>query len=213
MSTLQKGLFITVEGIEGAGKSTAIKSLTEALDKTATKHIVTREPGGTPLAEDIRNLLLTPRQETVTDESELLMMYAARSQLINNVIIPSLNKGIHVVSDRFNDASFAYQGGGREISIDFIRLLDKKVLGGLKPQLTILLDLAVETGLKRASQRGAKDRIEQEKLSFFEKVRAVYLERARCEPERFIIVDASASPRQVKESILNAIEDLFEKFR
>jgi len=210
---MKKGLFITVEGIEGAGKSTAIKSLTEALDKTATKHIVTREPGGTPLAEDIRNLLLTPRQETVTDDSELLMMYAARSQLINNVIIPSLNKGIHVVSDRFNDASFAYQGGGREISIDFIRLLDKKVLGGLKPQLTILLDLAVETGLKRASQRGAKDRIEQEKLSFFEKVRAVYLERARCEPERFIIVDASASPRQVKESILNAIEDLFEKFR
>lgn len=208
---MKKGLFITVEGIEGAGKSTAIQSVTEALDKTATEHIITREPGGTPLAEDIRHLLLKPRNEEVTSDTELLLMYACRSQLINTVINPALNRGVHVVSDRFNDASFAYQGGGRNISLEFIQLLDTWVLHDLKPELTILLDLPVEIGLQRASKRGAKDRIEQETLAFFEKVRASYLQRAANDPDRFIIIDATESPQQVRGNILSAIENLIKK--
>ncbi len=209
---MKKGLFITVEGIEGAGKSTAIQSVSEALNKTGTEHIITREPGGTPLAEDIRHLLLKPRDEEVSSDTELLLMYACRSQLINTVINPALSRGIHVVSDRFNDASFAYQGGGRDISLDFIKLLDKWVLHDLKPQLTLLLDLPVEIGLCRASKRGTKDRIEQETLVFFEKVRTSYLERAANEPDRFVIIDATEPPQKVRKDILSAIETLIKKY-
>ncbi len=210
---MKKGLFITVEGIEGAGKSTAIQAVTEALDKSGTQHIITREPGGTPLAEEIRLLLLQPREEEVSSDTELLLMYASRSQLINHVIQPALDRGVHVVSDRFNDASFAYQGGGRNISREFIQLLDQWILHDLKPQLTLLLDLPVEIGLRRASKRGTTDRIEQETLAFFDKVRASYLQRAAKEPERFVIIDATEPEQQVRADIISTIQRLLQQYR
>lgn len=203
-----KGLFITVEGIEGAGKSTAIEAVMRILAENGTNPVLTREPGGTPLAEDIRQLLLANRTEKVSEKSELLLMYASRAQLIQEVILPTLNSGLHVVSDRFNDATFAYQGGGRKISLDAIRDIDHFVMQGLKPDLTLLLDLPVEIGLQRAGARGDKDRIEQEKMQFFEDVRSMYLKRASQEPDRFVTIDATQPKNQVKLAVLEAIENL-----
>jgi len=208
---MKKGLFISVEGIEGAGKSTALESVKESLIKAGTEHFQTREPGGTPFAEEIRTLLLKPRDEIVVSESELLLMYASRVQHVEKLIKPKLEKGIHVVSDRFNDATFAYQGGGRQIDLDLIKKLDDWCLKGFKPDLTILLDLPVEVGLDRATKRGEKDRIEVEKLSFFEAVRAAYLELAKNDAKRFSIIDATQTPELVKQDVLDAINNLLNK--
>jgi len=205
---MSKGFFITIEGIEGAGKSTAIESVIQVLEKNGTHPVLTREPGGTPMAEDIRGILLANRSEEVSEKSELLLMYASRAQLIQEVILPSLNKGLHVVSDRFNDATFAYQGGGRKISLPFIEQIDRFVMQDLKPDLTILLDLPVEIGMQRAGQRGDKDRIEQEQYHFFEDVRNMYLKRAQAEPDRFLIIDATQSKHRVKSEVLKSIETL-----
>jgi len=208
---MKRGLFISVEGIEGAGKSTALESVQQSLANAGTKHIQTREPGGTPFAEEIRALLLKPRDEIVVSESELLLMYASRVQHVEKLIIPNLEKGVHVVTDRFNDATFAYQGGGRQIDPSLIKQLDQLCLKGFKPDLTILLDLPVEVGLDRATKRGEKDRIEVEKISFFEAVRSAYLELANNDSQRFSVIDATQSPEKVKQDILKVINELLTK--
>ncbi|MFT6309763.1 MAG: dTMP kinase [Porticoccus sp.] len=185
------GLFLTVEGGEGAGKSTNIKIICDFLSANNIDFIVTREPGGTDLAEQIRELLLTPREESVAVKTELLLMFAARAQHLENKILPALTAGQWVVCDRFTDATFAYQGGGREIGMALITQLENIVQEGLQPDCTFLLDLPIEVGMQRASLRGDLDRFEQEKLSFFERVRATYLMRAEQDVNRFKIIDAS----------------------
>lgn len=207
MSNVTPGRFITVEGTEGVGKSTNIDYLCNLLKQEGIEVVLTREPGGTPLAEELRSLLLTPREEKVSEDTELLLMFAARAQHIENVIRPALDRGAWVISDRFTDATFAYQGGGRGVSMEHIETLERLVQHGLHPDLTFLLDLPVEIGLQRASARSAPDRFEQEKLNFFEKVRAAYLMRAENEPERFAVIDASRDLESVQAQILTAVKE------
>ena len=205
MTRVQRGRFITVEGTEGVGKSTNIDFLCNLLKARGIEIVLTREPGGTPLAEELRALLLSPRDERVSEDTELLLMFAARAQHIENVIRPALDRGAWVISDRFTDATFAYQGGGRGIDYEHISLLEKLVQHGLHPDLTLLLDLDVDVGLKRASARSEPDRFEQEKIDFFSKVRDAYLQRAKNEPQRFAIIDASVSLPEVQQQIASAV--------
>lgn len=195
------GRFITVEGTEGVGKSTNIDFLAESLRIRGKEVILTREPGGTPLAEELRNILLQPRDERISIETELLLMFAARAQHLENVIKPALERGAWVISDRFTDATFAYQGGGRGIPFNSISVLESLVQGPLRPDLTLLLDLPVEIGLRRASLRSAPDRFEQEKVAFFERVRQAYLQRAQQDPQRVKIIDASQPLTDVQQQI------------
>ncbi|MGB0467860.1 MAG: dTMP kinase [Pontibacterium sp.] len=206
MTNTQRGCFITVEGTEGVGKSTNIEFLCQLLAEQGVEVVLTREPGGTPLAEELRNLLLQPREEAVSEDTELLLMFAARAQHINNVIKPALERGAWVVSDRFTDATFAYQGGGRGVDISQIELLENLVQKGLQPDMTLLLDLDVETGLKRANARSAPDRFEQEKVAFFERVRAAYLKRAEHDPARFAVINASGTLHDVQLQIAAAVQ-------
>ncbi|MDO6514353.1 dTMP kinase [Neptuniibacter sp. 2_MG-2023] len=205
MTRVQRGRFITVEGTEGVGKSTNIDFLCNLLEARGIEIVLTREPGGTPLAEELRALLLSPRDERVSEDTELLLMFAARAQHIENVIRPALDRGAWVISDRFTDATFAYQGGGRGIDYEHISLLEKLVQHGLHPDLTLLLDLDVDVGLKRASARSEPDRFEQEKIDFFSKVRDAYLQRAKNEPQRFAIIDASVPLPEVQQQIASAV--------
>ncbi len=188
---MQRGLFITIEGIEGVGKSTNIDVLVETLRAAGRKVTVTREPGGTPLAEDIRDLLVRPGDEPVPEIAELLLVFAARSLNVNNVIIPALEAGTWVVCDRFTDSSRAYQGGGRGIPMETIDRLADWVHGDLHPDLTLLLDAPVEIGLQRAGRRGAPDRFEEERHDFFQRVRECYLQLAAAAPERFFVLDTT----------------------
>lgn len=205
MNTSVKGRFITVEGTEGVGKSTNIEYLCQLLRDREIEIVLTREPGGTPLAEELRELLLSPRDEHVSEDTELLLMFAARAQHIENVIRPALDRGAWVISDRFTDATYAYQGGGRDVDLEHIAMLERIVQHGLHPDMTLLLDLDVEIGLQRASQRSEPDRFEQEKLDFFHKVRNMYLSRAEAEPNRFSVIDASKSIPEVQAQILGAV--------
>lgn len=207
MSKDLQGRFITVEGTEGVGKSTNINFLCQLLKDKGIEIVLTREPGGTPLAEELRELLLTPREERVSQDTELLLMFAARAQHIENVIRPALARGAWVISDRFTDATFAYQGGGRGVEVESIRMLESLVQHGLHPDLTLLLDLDVEVGLQRASERSTPDRFEQEKVDFFGKVRAAYLERAKNEPNRFAVIDASCAIEAVQSQISAAVSE------
>lgn len=207
MSKDLQGRFITVEGTEGVGKSTNINFLCQLLKDKGIEIVLTREPGGTPLAEELRELLLTPRKERVSQDTELLLMFAARAQHIENVIRPALARGAWVISDRFTDATFAYQGGGRGVEVESIRMLESLVQHGLHPDLTLLLDLDVEVGLQRASARSTPDRFEQEKVDFFGKVRAAYLERAKNEPNRFAVIDASCAIEAVQSQISAAVSE------
>ncbi len=202
--TKDRGLFITIEGTEGVGKSTNISHLCQLLEAHQIDYVLTREPGGTPLAEELRGLLLEPRDERVSQDTELLLMFAARAQHLENVIRPALERGVWVISDRFTDATYAYQGGGRGVDSNSIALLERLVQHELRPDMTLLLDLDVETGLKRASARSAPDRFEQEKLEFFNAVRQTYLDRAAAEPERFVVVDASQTIPDVQAQITAA---------
>jgi dTMP kinase len=193
---MMQGRFLTIEGIEGVGKSTQVARLSAALTESGVGHVVTREPGGTPLAERIRQLVLTGREEALPSAAELLLMFAARSIHLANLIEPNLSAGRWVVCDRFTDATFAYQGGGRGLDPQHIRQLEFMVQGERRPDLTFLLDAPVELALTRARRRNGgadTDRFESEKLDFFERVRSAYLERAAAEPQRIIVLDAVQS--------------------
>lgn len=205
---MSRGKFITIEGTEGAGKSTARLFILQYLEKLGLKVIVTREPGGTDIAEEIRNVLLhRVNNEVMLAETELLLMFASRAQHIFNRIQPALQSGKWVLSDRYVDASYAYQGGGRGLDHHFIAALDKHVVGGLYPDLTFLLDVPAELGMARAEQRGSqKDRIEQEKIDFFKRVREVYLARAKSDPKRIKIIDASGSLSEVQAQMQRVLD-------
>ncbi len=200
-SMTERGKFITVEGIEGAGKSSNLAYIRELLDSAGKKHIFTREPGGTELGEDIRRLLLDHKHSGMGNDAELLLIFGARAEHIESVIGPALKEGVWVLCDRFTDASYAYQGGGRGIDRERIRSLEQWVQGDLRPDLTLLLDLPVETGLARAGNRSEPDRFEVEHRSFFDGVRKAYLEIAGMEPERVRVIDASLSVDRVRGQI------------
>lgn len=195
------GLFITLEGPEGAGKSTNRDYLAERLREQGIDVLLTREPGGTPLAERIRELLLTPSSEVMAADTELLLVFAARAQHLAEVIRPALARGSVVLCDRFTDATYAYQGGGRGLSTARIEQLESFVQGSLRPDLTLVFDLPIEVGLARAAARGRLDRFEQEGRSFFDAVRKTYLERAALAPQRYRILDAGQSLVAVQASL------------
>ena len=205
---MNKGKFLSLEGVEGVGKTTNLNFIAEYLDKAGKTVVTTREPGGTRIAENIRGLLLDHDDEQLTNETELLLMFAARAQHLQRVIKPALEAGHWVVSDRFTDASYAYQGGGRDFKMTDITWLENFVQKGLAPDKTILLDLDVELGLKRAASRSLPDRFESEQKVFFESVRSVYLQRANAEPNRFCVIDASKSVVQVQQSITRYLDEL-----
>ncbi|PHQ57193.1 MAG: dTMP kinase [Porticoccus sp.] len=202
--------FITVEGGEGVGKSTNMTFIGEWLERHNIPYIATREPGGTPLAEEIRALLVKPRAEPVAENTELLLMFAARAQHIAEVIMPALRRGQWVLCDRFTDATYAYQGGGRGIDRAKIAQLESLVQGGLRPDMTLLLDIAVKQGLARARERGEPDRFEQEELFFFNAVRDCYLQRASEERHRYRIVDASLPLADVQRSLAIHLKQFLE---
>jgi dTMP kinase len=208
--TSHKGRFVSVEGIEGVGKSTNIEFIRNLIETNKHEVIVTREPGGTELGEEIRSLLLGHREDNMSDITELLLMFAARAEHLHKVIIPSLSDGKWVVCDRFTDATFAYQGGGRNMDKNLICQLENLVQQGLKPDITILLDLPVEIGLERAGQRSAPDRFESEKIDFFHRVRDAYLELAQQEPQRFHVIDASQALADVQQDIKNSLTPYLE---
>jgi len=187
---------ITLEGGEGAGKSTVLVALRTFLTGAGDEVVCTREPGGTPLAELIRGLLLSRDHEPPSAETELLLMFAARAQLVREVMLPALQRGAWVISDRFIDASHAYQGGGRGLDGDFITLLERHAVG-IRPGLTLLLDVPVAIGRERASGRGFADRIESEQDAFFQRVHDAYRARAAAEPQRFRVIDATRTPQAV----------------
>jgi dTMP kinase len=202
----KRGFLVSIEGGEGAGKSTVREALHEVLAGHGLEVVSTREPGGTVAGESIRSLLLDPNGR-LFPETELLLMFASRAQLVRELIEPALERGAAVLSDRFTDASFAYQGGGRGIAMGTISELERWA-ALLKPDLTFLLDVDVEVGMARARSRGAElDRIESEQLDFFERVRATYLARAQAEPQRFRHVDASQPPAVVRETVQAMLRD------
>ncbi|KPK37705.1 MAG: thymidylate kinase [Gammaproteobacteria bacterium SG8_47] len=202
----QRGYFITVEGIEGVGKSTNLEFVQRWIGGRGKSLVTTREPGGTPLGEQIRGLLLDHRQSAMGDDTELLLMFAARAQHLHEVIKPALANGDWVLCDRFTDATYAYQGGGRGIDLARISVLENWVQGSLRPDLTLLLDVPVELGLARVHQRGERDRFEREQQVFFERVRETYLKRARQEQHRYRIIDASLALDQVQAQLATTLE-------
>lgn len=203
------GKLITLEGIEGVGKSTIQSFVTETLSRALSVDVVrTREPGGTPLAEEIRRIAVTAHDEPVHEDTELLLMFAARAQHVHEVIFPALSEGKWVVSDRFIDATYAYQGAGRGIDVSRIDLLTKCVLEDFKPDLVLVLDAPVEVGMRRAQARQTTDRFEEETYAFFERVRACYLSRAAKEPARYAVVNAALPLNDVKSQILAILEPL-----
>ena len=205
------GKFITLEGSEGAGKSTAMQAVQSWAQQAGLDFVITREPGGTPLAEKIRELLLDKNQTSMSDDTELLLMFAARAQHISELIQPSMAAGQWVICDRFTDATYAYQGGGRGIANERIAQLEQWVQGNLRPDLTLLLDLPVEQGLARAGQRGDLDRFEQEQTAFFERVRAAYLDRAQQFPHQYRIIDASQDIEIVRDQIFQVMTNFMEQ--
>lgn len=198
---MNKGKFITIDGVEGAGKSTQIDLICSYLQRKGVEVVRTREPGGTDLGEKIRTLLLDVDNKEMHSDTELLLMFSSRNELIQNKIIPALNKGSWVVSDRFTDASFAYQGGGRMLDLDRISKLESWVLGEFQPDLTLLLDVSVDIGMTRIEARAAKDRIELEERAFFERVRSVFIDRSKSYPERIKLIDASGSISEIHNKI------------
>jgi dTMP kinase len=207
--SVNPGRFLTIEGIEGVGKTTQVARLSEALSARGISHVVTREPGGTPLAERIREIVLKSGDEVLPPTAELLLMFAARAVHLTNHIEPHLRAGRWVVCDRFTDATYAYQGGGRRLGEDNIRQLEAMVQGARRPDLTVLLDAPVEQALRRARQRNAgavSDRFESERAEFFERVRHAYRARAAAEPNRIASIDASHSADGVAAQILKLLE-------
>ncbi len=207
------GLFITLEGPEGAGKSTNREYLAAHLRAQGLDVVLSREPGGTPLAERIRELLLAPSDEPMAVDTELLLVFAARAQHLAQVIRPALARGAVVLCDRFTDATYAYQGGGRGLPKDRIAALETFVQGELRPDLTLIFDLPVEVGLARASARGRLDRFEQEGRTFFDAVRHAYLERAAAEPQRYRVVNAAQTLSEVQVALDALLPELLERAR
>lgn len=208
-----RGLFITLEGPEGAGKTTNRAYLAEQLQAQGFVVTLTREPGGTALAELIREILLAPHAETMAVDTELLLMFAARAQHLAQVILPALAEGKIVICDRFTDATYAYQGGGRGLDCSRIALLEQFVQGDLRPDMTLLFDLPVEEGMARAVARGKLDRFEQEQQLFFEKVRQSYLQRAQNDPQRFRLVNAQQTLVDVQKSLDQYLLEIMERAR
>lgn len=205
-----RGRFITIEGTEGVGKTTNIAFIKQWLDDNKISFVSTREPGGTPLAEEIRQLLLSNREEQVCSKAELLMMFAGRAQHIDKVIEPELDKGHWVLCDRFTDATYAYQGAGREMGDELIASLETMVQGSMRPDLTLLLDVPVELGLERAGKRSQPDRFELEKTDFFNRVRQAYLTMAKNNPQRYKIIDAAQALEDVQQQISNTLNNFLE---
>lgn len=206
------GLFLTLEGVEGVGKSSNIEFITEYLEHRGIEYVLTREPGGTLIAEKIRNLLLDIQDEPLTELSELLLVFAARAQHLETLIKPSLEQGKWVVCDRFTDATFAYQGAGRGLDTAIIEKLQTIVQNQLRPDITFILDLDPAIGMQRVSKRGTLDRFELEKQNFFEKARDAYLSIAKEEPKRCCVIDASKPLEQVKTNLLSALEKKLAAF-
>jgi len=198
--------FIVIEGLEGAGKSTVIGVITQWLEQRGIDYITVREPGGTPLAEALRGLIKQGWQENISAEAELMIMYAARAQLVNEVIRPALRQGQWVVGDRHDLSSQAYQGGGRQLDKDILAQLSAITLNGFKPDLTLYLDIDPRIGLARATARGELDRIEREEIAFFERTRARYLELADEDPS-IKTVQAERTPNEVKAQVLALLEE------
>ena len=206
----RRGLFITFEGTEGVGKSTQLANAAATLRALGIDVLVTREPGGTPMAEAIRELLLAPRDEAVNEITELLLMFAARAQHLHTRILPALAAGRWVLCDRFTDATFAYQGGGRGVPEERIALLENLVQGDIRPDHVILLDAPVETGMTRAHHRGKLDRFEQENLEFFRRIQESYRRRAEACPGRYHVINAAAPLEQVNAGVAALFTDLAE---
>lgn len=203
-----KGRFLTVEGGEGAGKSTNIEYIKEYLANQGIDLVCTREPGGTAYAEKIRNLLLSHESEPLAADAELLLIFAARAQHLNQLILPALERGQWVLCDRFTDATYAYQGAGRNLGCDKVAMLETFVQGGMRPDLTIILDVPVELGMQRVQSRGELDRFETEKTEFFKTVRQTYLDMATKDKKRYRIIDTSVSLDQVQSHIGDVLEQL-----
>ena len=207
---MKQGKFITLEGGEGVGKTTNIVFVKEYLESHGVAVLQTREPGGTAMAEEIRNLLLKKNNEGICNEAELLMMFAARAQHINQVIRPALVQGKWVICDRFTEATYAYQGGGRNLDVSIISWLENLVQGDFRPDLTLLLDAPVDVGMKRANDRAELDRFESEKIDFFNRVRTAYLKLAKLHSDRILIVNANQGLPMVQREIQDAIDDLLK---
>lgn len=203
-----KPRFITLDGIDGAGKSTNLAVMKAWFEKHKLPVLFTREPGGTPAGEALREILLDPATQ-VSLRTETLLMFAARQQHLETVILPALKNGTHVVSDRFTDATFAYQGGGRGVPLQDIATLEHWVQGDFRPDLTLLLDVPLEVSMARINQTREKDRFEQEAVEFFNRVREVYLQRAAKQPERYAVIDSSQSLDAVKTQIETALDSHF----
>ena len=201
------GLFITLEGIEGVGKTTQLEFIAQYLQERGREVVTSREPGGTPVGEDIRDLVLDNKYTGMAADTELLLMFAARAEHIDKVIRPALETGKVVLCDRFTDASYAYQGLGRNISSERIYILEDWVQKSLKPDLTLLLDAPVKLGLERAAKRSEKDRFESETLEFFEAIRHCYLQIAKNEPQRVRVIDASLDLENVTNQVLSILEN------
>jgi len=204
----QRGCFITLEGGEGAGKSTNAAYLVDYLNQQGIEALLTREPGGTEVGEAVRQILLDPRLPAMQSDTELLLMFAARHEHLYKTIVPALQQGQWVVCDRFTDATYAYQGGGRGLSAERIAVLENWVQGELRPDATLLFDLPVEIGMQRAQQRSAADRFEQEQYDFFQRVRAAYLARQQLYPEQYYLIDAAQSLETVQAQLQSVLQQL-----
>ena len=204
-----RGRFLTVEGVDGAGKSTQLPKIEDWLRRTGVRTLATREPGGTPLGESLRTLLLDPRFTGMSPAAELLVMFAARAEHLEKRIAPALADGVWVLCERFTDATFAYQGGGRDVDPARIAALEETVQGDIRPDLVLVLDVPVEVGLERSARRGAADRFERETVEFFRRVRDVYLGRAREQPECYAVIDARADEETVTRHMVREISERF----
>lgn len=205
---MKKGQFITLEGGEASGKSTHLQLMGEWLTRQNIPHVLTHEPGGTPLAEDIRHLLLKKQMEVMAPDTELLLAFASRAQHLAELIAPALDAGKWVVCSRFTDSTYAYQGAGRGLSMDKIAILEQLVHGSLQPDLTFLLDLPVKLAATRARERGELDRIEEESFAFFDRVHTAYLTRAQNDPERFCVIDAHAEKEAVHQQMVLRVQSM-----
>lgn len=208
---VNKGLFISFEGVEGAGKTTNISFVAEKIRKAGHQILLTREPGGTTTGEAIRNILISRELPEMHQVTELLLMFAARSEHINRKILPALEQGTWVLCDRFTDASYAYQGAGRGIELEKIKLLEDLVQGSLRPDITFLFDLDANIGLARAQSRGETDRFEQQHIDFFNRVRAQYLKIAKIEPQRFRLIEAQFDLKHVQRQITQKLDEILKK--